>query len=567
MIEEISLNVKEYKDLCDSANDLMQSVTPDRRFRYVNNAWHQVLGYSKREATGMTVWDIIHPDELEHFQEIFMRVMSGEDVGLVTTTFVTRDGRKVFVEGNINCHFADGKPVYTRAIFRDITKRKQTEEEFEKIFNLSPDMVGIFTTEGELVKVNHSWETILGYKTEELLKMGWANLVHPDDVERTNKEVEEQLKGSPVVNFINRYKCKDGSYKTLEWQATFAKGGIVYATARDITERKRAEEEIGKFKTITEKANYGIAMIDAETNNIVYTNKTFAHMHGYADDQLIGCHYSVLFTEEQLKEAEKLKEEALTETDFGTKELWRKRHDGSVFPTITRSIVVKDEDGKPLFIAATAIDITERKQAEEALRESEGRYRAILELSGEVGEAVLMLQDTDDKKGVHAFATGEWSRITGYSMEELLGMSWFDLLHPGYREASLERFQRRMGGEIIPGLLEVSIVRKDGTEVPVEITAGPTTYRGKFALVVYARDITGPKKAEQEREKLIQELTKTLQEVKTLSGLLPICAWCKKFRDDEGYWKSVEEYLGERTGAEFTHGICPECAAKFLDHS
>ncbi len=121
-----------------------------------------------------------------------------------------------------------------------------------------------------------------------------------------------------------------------------------------------------------------------------------------------------------------------------------------------------------------------------------------------------------------------------------------------------------MGGEVIPGLLEISIVRKDGTEVPVEITAGPTTYRGEFALVIYARDITGPKKAEQEREKLIQELQKTLQEVKTLSGLLPICAWCKKFRDDEGYWKSVEEYLGEHTGAEFTHGICPECSAKFL---
>ena len=79
--------------------------------------------------------------------------------------------------------------------------------------------------------------------------------------------------------------------------------------------------------------------------------------------------------------------------------------------------------------------------------------------------------------------------------------------------------------------------------------------------------ITGPKKAEQEREKLIQELQETLQKVKTLSGLLPICAWCKKLRDDEGYWKSVEEYLGEHTRAEFTHGICPECAAEFSDRS
>ncbi len=125
---------------------------------------------------------------------------------------------------------------------QEIAERKQAEEEFENIFNLSPDMVGVFTTEGRLIKVNPSWETILGYKTEELLKMGWTLLVHPDDVERTQKEVEGQLKGSPVVSFINRYKCKDGSYKTLEWQATFAKEGIVYATARDITKRKEMEE-------------------------------------------------------------------------------------------------------------------------------------------------------------------------------------------------------------------------------------------------------------------------------------------------------------------------------------
>ncbi len=74
------------------------------------------------------------------------------------------------------------------------TERKQAEEEFESIFNLSPDMVGVFTTEGGLIRVNPSWETILGYKTEELLEMGWATLVHPDDVERTNNEVPDERK-------------------------------------------------------------------------------------------------------------------------------------------------------------------------------------------------------------------------------------------------------------------------------------------------------------------------------------------------------------------------------------
>ena len=68
----------------------------------------------------------------------------------------------------------------------------------------------------------------------------------------------------------------------------------------------------------------------------------------------------------------------------------------------------------------------------------------------------------------------------------------------------------------------------------------------------------------EERERLIQELQETLAKVNTLSGLLPICAWCKKLRDDKGYWKSVEEYISAHTGAEFTHGMCPECQNKYF---
>lgn len=120
----------------------------------------------------------------------------------------------------------------------------QQEEELENIFNLSPDMVAVFTTEGRLLKVNPSWKKVLGYTQKELLGMNWTKLVHPDDVDKTNKEVEKQLKGSSVVNFVNRYKCKDGSFKTLEWQASFSQEGIVHATARDITERKKAEEKL-----------------------------------------------------------------------------------------------------------------------------------------------------------------------------------------------------------------------------------------------------------------------------------------------------------------------------------
>jgi len=149
---------------------------------------------------------------------------------------------------------------------------------------------------------------------------------------------------------------------------------------------------------------------------------------------------------------------------------------------------------------------TERKLAEEALKESEERYRALVNLGGKVGEAVVMLQDTEQGNAIHTFVSNEWPHITGYSRKELIGMSFFDLLHLKHREASLKRHKRKMSGEIIPGLFEMSVIRKDGTEVPIEVTSAYTTYRGQRANVAFIRDITERKQAEEREKELQQQL-------------------------------------------------------------
>jgi PAS domain S-box-containing protein len=127
---------------------------------------------------------------------------------------------------------------------QDITERKKAHSDFENIFTLSQDMICVATDRGGFLNVSPSCEAILGYTVSEILKLDWTDLIHPDDMKPTQDRVEAQLKGNDTANFINRYRCKDGSYKTLEWHATFAKNGNVYGVARDISQRLAVETQL-----------------------------------------------------------------------------------------------------------------------------------------------------------------------------------------------------------------------------------------------------------------------------------------------------------------------------------
>ncbi len=118
-----------YRDLFENANDLIQSTAPDGSLVYVNRAWLKILGYTQEEVPNLSLFDIIHPDNLSHCVELFNRLMTGEKLDHVEAMFITKDGRTITVEGSSSCSFKDGKPVATRSILRDVTERKRFEAE------------------------------------------------------------------------------------------------------------------------------------------------------------------------------------------------------------------------------------------------------------------------------------------------------------------------------------------------------------------------------------------------------------------------------------------------------
>ena len=108
---------------------------------------------------------------------------------------------------------------------------------------------------------------------------------------------------------------------------------------------------------------------------------------------------------------------------------------------------------------------------------------------------------------------------------------------------------------------EISIIKKNNNTVG-DMRVVKLLWEGEKSYLASIRDVTEQKNAESERENLIKELEKSLKKIKTLSGLIPMCAWCKKIRDDNGYWNMLEKYIEDHSMAEFTHSICPKCQEK-----
>lgn len=260
----------QYKHIVSSSTDMMALL--DNKFKYLaaNKAYLDAHNLTSEKLIGHTVSEIFGG---KFFEEIIKphaeKCLSGEKVNYQDWFEFPTYGKK-YMDVTYSPYLSVDNEVMGFVVnARNITDRKRAEEELENIFNLSPDMVAVFTTDGGLLKVNASWEKVLGYTQKELLDMDWTKLVHPDDVDKTNKEVEKQLKGSSVANFINRYKCKDGTHKTIEWQASFSVKGIVYATGRDITERKKKEEQIEKSQKELKKLTAHLQTVREEERTLV----------------------------------------------------------------------------------------------------------------------------------------------------------------------------------------------------------------------------------------------------------------------------------------------------------
>ncbi len=243
-------------DLFDNATDLIQSITPDGQILLVNRAWKETLGYHDQDLEQLSIFQIIHPDEYIHCQTAMESLFAGHPCMRIETKFLTKDGREILVEGNVNCQFKGGKPIATRGIFRDITQRKQADNDLRESQQFLQTLLDtlplyVFWKNRELVYLgcNHNFAAavkiassteIIG-KTDYDLPWGTseAELYRIDD-----RQVIDS--GRAKLNIIETQHLADGKIVWVETNKVplcNVKGEVIgiLGTYQNITNRKEAE--------------------------------------------------------------------------------------------------------------------------------------------------------------------------------------------------------------------------------------------------------------------------------------------------------------------------------------
>lgn len=499
-------NEEKFRLLVESTSDWIWEVDVHGNYTYVSPQVETLLGYAPEEIMGKSPFSFMPSEEIQHIGSEFKKCFENRlPIIALRNTNICKDGTlKILETSGVPFFDKNWKFAGYRGIDRDITERilietmlKQERDFSNRLVETAPLIIVILSPEGKIIRFNTYMESVSGYSLKEVEGKDWFNTFLPQSQREEMKKIfmtaidDIQTNGN-----VNPILTKDGSQKLIEWYDKTlknAEGNTVglLSMGLDVTNRKEDEEKLKLFRLLLDYSSDAIEIIEPSTMRFLDINETECKTLGYSKEELLSMS---VFDIDPMLDADSMKEinhQLLQKGSLQTERIHR-RKDGSTFPVEVNVTLVEHDKS---YLLGIARDITERKIAEQSLRESEEKFHSI---TASAQDAILMMDD----EGKITYWNEAAEKIFGYSENEIMGWSLHDLLAPerflATHRIGFEHFKKNGEGAAIGKTVELAALKKDGTEFPIELSLSTVLKNGRWSAIGILRDISERKQMEKE---------------------------------------------------------------------
>jgi PAS domain S-box-containing protein len=525
---DLQASEKRFRALIENSSAAITLLDANGIAIYDSPAAPGMLGYAPVDWIGRDVFSLIHPEDLPRNRELFQELVKTPGACVNNIFRVQhKSGAWLWLEmvaTNLLCEPGVNAIVLN---YRDITRRKQaedalreSEDKFKYLFDHSVLGKSITQIGGE-INVNQAFCELLGYSAEELKNRKWQEISHPDDLELTQTEINTLLSGQrESTRFIKRFIHKNGSVIWVEMASALrrdADGKPLYfmTSIHDISARKQAEQAMqasnAYLQAVLDSVTDALFVDDAETGQIIDVNQGMCAMYGYSRAEALRTPIGALSQgEPPYSQAEALAWlQKAREIGPQTFEWRARRKDDQLFwaEVNIRFVVI---DGQNRFVVVVR-DISERKRAEEALRDAKDYSENLIKTAN------TMVVGMDLGGNITVFNQAA-EAITGYARSELQNRNWFEVITPKDRYPQVWAIFEKLTGGGLPKYFENLILTKTGEERYIVWQNNVVFEKGRIAgTISFGMDITERKQAEEKlRESLA--LLRIAEETAKLGG-------------------------------------------------
>ncbi len=504
-LEERKESEEKYRMVIENIQD-GAFIIQDARLQYVNEAFAGMAGYKTAEVMGKDFRVFVAEEDRELVASRYYKRQAGENIPKeYDFRMIHKDGTRIAVNMNVGLINYHGK-IASMGIIRDITARKRAEDEKNRLLKAiasSTDGITIADENDRFIYVNAAYAGMFGYAEEELIGETWRKITPSDIIPSAEKGLEDTLHNKDIGLLKGEFPGirKDGEIiptdvmGTALWNEKRDYAGHI-CIVRDITERKRVEEKLREgerfLESIFTSIQDGIGIIDTDMN-IIRVNKAAESWYPHAVPMARKKCYEAYHNRKDRCELCPAWE-TLRKGNSSHKVTPKHGPDGKEVGWVEiYSYPLKDTtSGDMKGVIEYVRDISERKKVENALFESEKRYRTLFESAW---DAIFIIDTEGEKKGQIVAANNAAARMHGYTVDELLALNIKDLDAPESSDKVHQIIGRILNGENLK--IELDHIRKDGTIFPVEVSSGLFELGGHKFILGFDRDITERKRAEE----------------------------------------------------------------------